>query len=54
MVDPALDVPVILAILSSERGSLVQHLIVIAGAVDNDVPPMFDHVLGEHPVEGDR
>ena len=51
MLGPALDIPVIIIALSSERGSLVQHLIIIADTVDNDVPPLLNYILGEYSVE---
>lgn len=51
IVDPALDVPVVVAVLTSERGSPIQHLVVVAGTVDDDASPLFYHVLGEYPIE---
>ena len=35
----------------SERGSLVENLLKVAGAVDNDVEPLFHHVPGDFPLK---
>lgn len=51
VLNSALDVPILIAVPSSERGSPVQHLLVVTGAVDDDVPALLDHILGEYPVE---
>lgn len=51
IVNPALDVPIVVAVLTSKRGSSIQHLVVVAGTVNDDASPLFYHVLGEYPIE---
>lgn len=41
---------VVIAVLLKERVTLAQNLFVVAGAIDNDAPLLFDHRLSECPL----
>lgn len=51
VLDPALDIPVAEAELFGERGSRIEALLVVARAVDDDVQPLPQDVLGERPLQ---